>query len=117
MQTGCNAGWRAGTGEYVLFLNPDARIDPAPLERLADVLDSDPAVGIVAPRILQPDGSLDYSQRRFPRLGSTYAHAFFLHRIFRGALDDELVQDARAYERPGSPEWAPVRACSCAVRP
>ena len=104
---GCNAGWRAGTGEYVLFLNPDARIDPASLERLAHVLDADAGVGIAAPRILEPDGSLDFSQRRFPRLRSTYAHAFFLHRIFRGAAwTSELVQDASAYDRPGSPEWA-----------
>ena len=71
---GCNAGWRAGGGEYVLFLNPDARIDPASIERLAGVLDAEPGVGIAAPRILEPDGSLDFSQRRFPRLRSTYAH-------------------------------------------
>jgi GT2 family glycosyltransferase len=104
---GCNAGWRAGAGEYVLFLNPDARIDPASLERLADVLDADSRVGIAAPRILEPDGSLDFSQRRFPRLRSTYAHALFLHRIFRpAAWTSELVEDARAYERPGSPDWA-----------
>jgi N-acetylglucosaminyl-diphospho-decaprenol L-rhamnosyltransferase len=104
---GCNAGWRAGLGEYVLFLNPDARIDPASLEQLACVLDSEPGVAIVAPRILEPDGSLDFSQRRFPRLRSTYAHAFFLHRLFRGApWTSELVEDTRAYDRPGSPEWA-----------
>jgi N-acetylglucosaminyl-diphospho-decaprenol L-rhamnosyltransferase len=104
---GCNAGWRAGSGEYVLFLNPDARISPASLERLSGVLDGDPGVGIAAPRILEPDGSLDFSQRRFPRLRSTYAHALFLHRVFRGATwTSELVEDTRAYGRPGSPEWA-----------
>ena len=104
---GCNAGWRAGGSEYVLFLNPDARIDPASLERLAGVLDAEPSVAIAAPRILEPDGSLDFSQRRFPRLRSTYAHALFLHRLFRGAAwTSELVEDARAYDRPGSPEWA-----------
>jgi N-acetylglucosaminyl-diphospho-decaprenol L-rhamnosyltransferase len=104
---GCNAGWRAGSGDYVLFLNPDARIDGDSLERLARVLDAEPEVAIAAPRILEPDGSLDFSQRRFPRLRSTYAHALFLHRLFRKSpWASELVEDAAAYELAGSPEWA-----------
>jgi GT2 family glycosyltransferase len=105
--SGCNAGWRAGSSPYVLFLNPDARIDRESLERLARVLDGDERVAIAAPRILEPDGTLDFSQRRFPRLKSTYAHALFLHRVFRGAAwTSELVYDEAAYDKPGSPEWA-----------
>ena len=46
---GCNIGWRRGGGEYVLFLNPDARIDPASLRRLAQVLDDDRESGSPAP--------------------------------------------------------------------
>jgi GT2 family glycosyltransferase len=104
---GCNVGWRAGSAEYVLFLNPDARVEQDAVERLALVLDDDPRVGIAAPRILEPDGALDFSQRRFPRLRSTYAHALFLHRVFRGApWTSELVQDPAAYVHSGSPEWA-----------
>src|SRR5581483_177008 len=32
---GTNAGWRAGSAPYALFLNPDAQIDPAALDVLA----------------------------------------------------------------------------------
>lgn len=103
---GCNAGWRAGQAPYVLFLNPDARIGAASLERLAGVLEVTPGAGAVAPRIAHADGTLDYSQRRFPRLRSTYARAFFLHRIFPTASwVDELVREAAAYAAPGSPDW------------
>lgn len=103
---GCNAGWPSGEAPYVLFLNPDARIDAASLRRLVDVLESEPQTGVVGPRILEPDGSLAHSQRRFPRLRSTYARALFLHRILpRAAWTDELVRDPAAYERRGSPEW------------
>jgi N-acetylglucosaminyl-diphospho-decaprenol L-rhamnosyltransferase len=103
---GCNAGWRAGEAPSVLFLNPDARIDPASVERLVAVLAAEEAVGAVAPRILHSDGSLDYSLRRFPRLRSTYAQALFLHRLFpTAAWSDELVRNPRVYERPGSPDW------------
>jgi hypothetical protein len=104
---GCNAGWRAGSSPYVLFLNPDARIEPAAVQALAAVLEGEPGVAVAAPRIVDEDGSLDLSQRRFPTLRSTYAHALFLHRLFRrAAWASELVRDPAAYERAGSPDWA-----------
>lgn len=103
---GCNAGWRAGSSDYVLLLNPDARIDTASLRALSAVLDAEPSVGAVAPRILGEDGRLDFSLRREPRLRSTYAQALFLHRLFpRSAWADELVRDPAAYERPDAPDW------------
>jgi N-acetylglucosaminyl-diphospho-decaprenol L-rhamnosyltransferase len=104
---GCNAGWRAGSSPYVLFLNPDARIDVESLAALVDELEAEPRLAIAAPRILEEDGTLDFSQRRFPRLRSTYAHALFLHRLFPDATwASELVRDPSAYEHPGTPEWA-----------
>ncbi len=103
---GCNVGWRAGGAPFVLFLNPDAGLDEQSLRRLVAVLEADERVGAAGPRILESDGSLDYSQRRFPRLRSTYAQALFLHRVApQAAWSDELVRDPAAYERPGSPDW------------
>lgn len=103
---GVNAGWRAGSSPYVLLLNPDARIDGSSIEALVLALEQDPGLGAAAPRIVDEDGSLDYSQRRFPRLRSTYARAFFLHRLFPSApWTDELVRDEEAYARRGSPDW------------
>ena len=104
--TGCNAGWQAGSAPFVLFLNPDATIDERSLFRLVEVLERDPRAGIAAPRIERNDGSLVYSLRRFPRLRSTYARAFFLHRVFpRGVWTDEVVRDERWYVAEGEPEW------------
>jgi N-acetylglucosaminyl-diphospho-decaprenol L-rhamnosyltransferase len=103
---GCNVGWMRGDAPAVLFVNPDAEVDAASLRRLVSVLDGDERVGLVAPRILEPDGALAFSQRRFPRLRSTYARALFLHRLFpRAGWADELVRDPAAYESPSSPEW------------
>jgi GT2 family glycosyltransferase len=103
---GCNAGWRAGRAPYVLFLNPDARIDSEALDRLVAVLERSPAAGAVAPRINHDDGTLDYSLRRFPRLRSTYARALFLHRIFpRATWTDELIREPSVYAEPGLPDW------------
>jgi GT2 family glycosyltransferase len=103
---GCNVGAAAGQAPYVLFLNPDARIEPPAIEALADALAADDRIGAVAPRIVEPDGSLDYSLRRFPRLRSTYAQALFLHRLFPKAdWVDEVVRERSAYDRPGGVEW------------
>ena len=103
---GCNLGWRSGRAPYVLLLNPDARLDESSLRALAGALDSDERVGVAAPRILESDGVLDYSQRHFPRLASTYSQALFLHRIFpRAAWSDEANRRVADYARAGSPDW------------
>lgn len=104
--SGSNAGWRAGKGAYVLLLNPDARIDRESLYELVQALERDPAAGAAAPKILHADGTLHFSQRRFPRLRSTYAQALFLHRLFpRASWTDEVVRTEEAYESAGSPDW------------
>jgi GT2 family glycosyltransferase len=103
---GCNVGWRASAGEYVLFLNPDAVLPAFDLAHLAGVLDAEPHVGAVAPKILHANLELDWSQRRFPRLRSTYAQALFLHRLLpRAAWTDEVVRRTEAYLAPAEPEW------------
>jgi N-acetylglucosaminyl-diphospho-decaprenol L-rhamnosyltransferase len=113
---GCNRGWRRGSAPAVLFLNPDARIDAASLRRLAAVLQEDASVGLVAPCITGEDGSVEPSLRRFPRLRSTYARAFFLHRLLpHAAWTDEIVREPDAYTRPGTVEWV-SGACVLARR-
>lgn len=103
---GCNHGWRLGRAPFVLFLNPDARIDPASVAILRSALERNERIGIVAPRIENADGSLAYSQRRFPRLRSTFARAFFLHRLLpRVGWTDELVRDAAAYTVRRRVDW------------
>lgn len=113
---GCNCGWRAGSADAVLFLNPDARIDAESLRRLVAVLQSETSAGLVAPRIEDGDGRLEFSLRRFPRLRSTYARVFFLHRLFpRATWTDEVVREPDVYAEPGSAEWV-SGACLMARR-
>jgi N-acetylglucosaminyl-diphospho-decaprenol L-rhamnosyltransferase len=104
---GSNIGWRAGASDYVLFLNPDARIEVEDLERLKKVLDEDPEVGIAAPRFFHSDGTPAYYLRRFPQLRSTYARALFMHRVLPRATTDEVIRDDAAYETSGPQDWVP----------
>jgi N-acetylglucosaminyl-diphospho-decaprenol L-rhamnosyltransferase len=103
---GCNRGWQAGTAPYVLFLNPDARISRASVRALAATAEANDRVGVVAPRIMSANGDLEYSQRRFPALRSTFSQALFLHRLFRRASwADEVVRNPADYEVETSPDW------------
>ncbi len=53
--------------EYVLLLNNDTVVPPGALDGLVDYLEQHDAVGVVGPRLLLPDGTLDLACRRsFP---------------------------------------------------
>ena len=109
---GCNLGTAAGSGEFVLFLNPDARIDTLALRLLVRTLQSDPALGSVGPRTIGDHGQLHRTQRRFPRLRSTYSQALGLHRVApHASWAGEVVQEPAAYVRPATPIGSPGRAC------
>jgi N-acetylglucosaminyl-diphospho-decaprenol L-rhamnosyltransferase len=103
---GVNIGVAAGTAPWVLLLNPDAQLTPIALETLMRAGEADPAIAVCGPRLENADGTLAWSQRRFTRLRSTWAQAFFAHRLWpKAGWTDEVVRDLAAYESPGSPEW------------
>lgn len=61
-----NRGIAATTARHVLLLNPDTVVDPGALDRLVAFADADPAVGVVAPRLVNPDGTDQLTARAFP---------------------------------------------------
>ncbi len=80
-----------------------------------EALRADPRLAAVGPRTIDEDGELQFTQRRFPRLRSTYAQALFLHRAAPlAAWSDDAVRDLAAYERPDTPEW--VSGCCVLLR-
>lgn len=108
---GCNIGFRTGRSPYVLFLNPDARIEPQSLEKLVQVLDENATLGAVGPQLLDEEGALEHSQRLFQRPSTILAQALFLHRVFPEALwADDAVHDTARYEQSQPVEWLPA-AC------
>jgi hypothetical protein len=61
-----NRGLAETTGRRVLVSNPDCTWGPASVAELLLWLDTHPRCGIAAPRIRNPDGSLEYSARSYP---------------------------------------------------
>ena len=62
---GVNAGIRAATAEDVLIVNPDVRVRTGAVEALVASAAARPRAGILAPRLYNPDGTLQLSARRF----------------------------------------------------
>lgn len=101
---GCNAGAARGSGDAILFLNPDARIDREGIEALVDRLDSDHRCGAVGPRIVDESGDLHLSMRRAPRIGSAFGEALFFHRLLpRAGWATEFVRSGYGAAKPA--EW------------
>jgi hypothetical protein len=61
-----NQGIRLARGRHVLCLNPDTVVHEGAVAALVGYLDAHPRVGAVGARLLESDGRLQYSCRRFP---------------------------------------------------
>lgn len=100
---------------YVFLLNSDAAIHPGALEALAAYADDNPKVGIVGPKVLNPDGSLQLSCRRFPSLGAGIFRNTYLGRLFpnnKPAQDYLMADFDHAHTR--AVDW--VSGCAMLIR-
>jgi GT2 family glycosyltransferase len=70
-----NQAFRGSRGELILLLNPDIQILPGAIEKMAAYLRDDERTGILLPKLINPDGSLQYSCRTF-----CHPFIFFLRR-------------------------------------
>lgn len=60
----CNIGFSQARGDFVLFLNPDCRLDTGAVSELLEVLESDPTIGMVGGLLVNQDGSEQGGGRR-----------------------------------------------------
>jgi GT2 family glycosyltransferase len=61
-----NQALKLASGKYILLLNPDTEIYPGAIGSLISFLDSHPQAGIIAPQLINTDGSIQSSCRAFP---------------------------------------------------
>jgi N-acetylglucosaminyl-diphospho-decaprenol L-rhamnosyltransferase len=62
----CNRGARESSRPYLLFLNSDAYVKPGAIAALEAALDTDPGAAAIAPRLRNPDDSLQTSIQKLP---------------------------------------------------
>ncbi|TSC56376.1 MAG: glycosyltransferase [Parcubacteria group bacterium Gr01-1014_18] len=85
-------------GEFVLFLDADTYFTEShTIKHLISVLDSDPTIALLAPKLLYPDGRYQCNVRRFPTLSTMAVRALGLdlwakkRRFFRDFLYEDIM--------------------------
>lgn len=77
-----NQGIKASSGRYVILLNPDCVVHPGAFTELVRFGDAHPEVGIFGIRILNSNGTVFESCRRFPTLAAGIFRNAILARLF-----------------------------------
>lgn len=80
---GNNKGLQQARGDYILFLNPDTYLEDNALVELLTEYKKHPSLGILAPQLHNPDGTIQRSCRSLPTLLDQMIILFKLHNIFK----------------------------------
>lgn len=101
-----NQGLPFATGEFLLFLNPDMRVQEGSLDHIFAWMKQHPDVGIASVKLVDEKGNLneDAQPRRFPRLWEQLALILKLPHIFPHLLNGYMMKgfDATAEQEVDS---------------
>ena len=98
-----NALFAATTEPFVLIMNPDVQLDPGCASALLAHAEAHERCGVAGPRLLESDGGLQRSRRRFPTVGGTLVRRTPLRALVRD------VEAAQSGHYLGDVPAAPVK--------
>lgn len=81
--------------DYYLLLNPDVICQDGMIEKLMGAMEADREIGAAGPQLLNIDGSVQPSRRRFATFRVLVIRALHLDKIISGfsAIDDYMMHD------------------------
>jgi len=93
-------------GRDVALLNSDTVVHPGALRTLTAYFREHPEAGIIGPKLLNPDGSLQFSCRRFPNPVAAAFRNTLLGRVFpdNKYVREYLMQDWQ-HDQPREVDW------------
>ena len=68
-----NRGIAVSQGRYILLLNPDTEVPVSALSRMVQFMETHQQVGVIGPKLVNPDGSFQASYAKFPTLFSEFS--------------------------------------------
>lgn len=111
---GCNIGLDASTQPYILFLNPDCILGDNSLQRMVQVMESDPPIGMTGGYLMNPDGSEQSGGRRaIPTPWRAFVRASGLYHL--GKYWPQLFFDFHLHKQPLPQTPVEVEAVSGAL--
>jgi GT2 family glycosyltransferase len=100
-----NRAMAAGSGRYLMPLNSDALANDS-LAELIRFADDHPKGGIFGPKILNSDGTLQYSCRRYPTIEAALYRNTLLGRLFpRNHYTADYLMREWAHDEPKQVDW------------
>jgi GT2 family glycosyltransferase len=79
-----NLGISRSTGRYVILLNSDTVVLPGSLEQTIEFMQRNPDAGAASPKLLNPDGSIQYCIRSLPDIKTAFFQSIGWHKLFPG---------------------------------
>ncbi|MCA9874348.1 MAG: glycosyltransferase family 2 protein [Anaerolineales bacterium] len=110
---GNNLGIAKANGRYILLLNPDTVVVGQALATLLTYLQDHPDVGVVGPQLLNADGSVQSSRRRFPTLATAFFESTWLESMAPGSLLDRYYVRDVPDQQTAEVDWV-TGACMMA---
>ncbi|MBV8065003.1 MAG: glycosyltransferase family 2 protein [Actinobacteria bacterium] len=103
-------GWNTGiartSGPYVLLLNADAWMHDGALAELVAFADAHPRAAVVAPRLQNPDGTLQRSVRGFPTVWRIATEYLFLRKLApRSSALNAFYAGGFAHDEAREADW------------
>ena len=93
MGKGNNLGIKQAQGDFILILNADIIVKKGAIETLFNFIKNDSNIGLVAPKLLNSDNSLQISCFRFPKFWIPIVRRTFLGKFFKNYLDEFIMAD------------------------
>lgn len=101
-----NKAFEVARGEVLFPLNSDAVMHEGCFTWVLELLRSDPNIGIVGPKLLNPDGSLQYSARRFPTPMAALFRNTLLGKLFpKNKYTRDYLMTDWAHDEPLDVDW------------
>lgn len=104
MGEGNNLGIQEANSEFILVLNPDTIINGEAIKTLYYRLKNDESIGLIGPKLVYPDGSLQYSCSRFPTFFVPILRRTFLGEYFKKTRDD-FMMTGFDHEKSSDVDW------------
>lgn len=104
---GVNIGARDARQDYILVLNPDTYFEDRTIERALSVLNEQANVGLVGLDLIYPDGSRQFSARRFYSVIDILARRLPIGRFwpFRSKVDEHMMLSSWTGGAPFDTDW------------
>lgn len=100
-----NVGAKLAKGVLLYFLNPDATIEDHNTSLLINDFSIESNIGIAAPKILNIDGTLQFSARKFPSFLRLFFYTYGVGKLFKTSYITNYKLECEDHENVIYPDW------------